>query len=116
MEYFSTTAKVLKIYNNIDKIKSVATKTTEMIHQINFDVYTVDGIITYKTNFFGYHIIEFDKEHYITQTYIEGGINSTPKLVGPSSDQWDIKTGELLDNFINNILEKLETLGSVFIF
>lgn len=116
MKYFSTTEKVLKIYNNLDKIKSAATKTTETIHQLKYDVYTVEGIITIKTSSVGYHIIEFDKEHYITHTYIDGGINSVPQLHGPSSDAWDIQTGEMLDEFLNNTIDKLKTIGEVFMF
>jgi len=117
LEYLTLSEKLIKIYKNIDKIKSAATKTsTEMIYNLIFDVYIVVDIITIKIDPQGYYIIEFDKDHYIEHTYIEGGMNSSPKLIGPSSDKWDNETGKMLDDFLLNKLDKLELIGNLFMF
>lgn len=117
IEYLTITEKLLKIYKNLDKIKNAATsKTTENIKNLNCNVYNIAGIITVKSSGTGFHIIEFDKEHYIEHIYMDDGLNSSPMLVGPSSDRWDDSTSKMLDDFLVNKLDKLEEISNIFVF
>lgn len=117
IEYLTVTEKLLKIYENLDKIKNAAiSKTTETINNLTCNVYNVAGIITVKTSGTGFHIIEFDKEHYIEHIYMGDGMNGSPILVGPSSDRWDNSTSKILDDFLVNKLDKLEEISSIFVF
>ena len=103
IEYLTVTEKLLKIYEDLDKIKNAAiSKTTETINNLTCNVYNVAGIITVKTSGTGFHIIEFDKEHYIEHIYMGDGMNGSPILVGPSSDRWDNSTSKILDDFLQN--------------
>ena len=104
--------KLIKLFNNIEKIKKLSDKTTEQIYQLTHTVYNIDGLIKLKfTKDYTHTIIEFDKDHYVKHT--KGGV---PKFFGPSSNKWDIATADMFNDFVDNTLDKIDIIGDIFIF